>query len=568
MNIIRESDCLAMQELNAVDKYFAPQPHIFVLGVRYLHLLLPDRTELYLTEDGLTCAELLLPQNHWGDAKWRDSNRERLLGSSNVFRVSTKKVGNRSIDIVLKWNRMGQDIPGETEAKGALDGAEFNSPFMEFSLVQEMRNLQVDASQRIRTHKPLAIYVPNRFHPAEHLGRKTHRMQSIDETHGEIDLDWNRFYAVIYQWLKGIDAAEAYGKGFLGRQQMVDLYERSNRELKANGFIIRDNKPRHVIVRPKGGEVAKDKSGSVLYGLVDFELLERTPKREALVRAARRREYLSRQMRRFEPHDQQLPGRSRVTIMGVDYIYGVVESTGGALWVVGHDPMLFDYFLPEKWRRTPRKRLIESQRWYETTTKDDVHVVWRESRVGERPDVDPFFRSGRLAIAHGYNSPFEEFSIAFELLQKGIDTKYPRAIYMTGSPLDRLPSDHSRFESHVELRTSEGNPILKENREYMTIWGFWNEPDDMFGVKQAADYRRTDALTAFREGLLTEEEYLQLLEATQRQLAAANIEDLTFCGSHLLLSFDTTKQIKRDGEGMPLVRIRSYELLRRTNESE
>ncbi len=566
--MIRESDCPAMQDLSAVEKYFTPQPNILVLGVRYLHLCLPDGTELYLTEHGLRFAELLLPENHWGDATWRDSNRERLPGSSSVFRVTTKEVRNRSIDIVLKWNRMGQDIPGETEAKGAFDGAEFNSPFMEFGLVKELRKLQVDNSRRIRTHKPLAIYVPNRFHPAEDLGRKKHRMQSIDEVHSDIDLDWNRFYAVIYEWLKGIDAAEACGKRLLGHQQMVELYERSNRELKANGFIMRDNKPRHIIVRPKGGELAKDKLGSILYGLVDFELLERTPEREALVRAARRREYLSRQLRRFEPHDQLVPGLSRVTIMGVDYIYGVVESTGGALWVVGNDPMLFDYFLPEKWRRTPRKKLVESQRWYETTTKDDVHVVWRESRVGERPEVDPFFRSGRLATAHGYNSPFEEFSIAFELLQKGIDTKYPRAIYMTGSPVDRLPSDHSRFESHAELRTPLGDPILKENREYMTIWGFWNEPDDMFGVKGAADYKRTDALTAYHEGLLTEEEYLHLLKTTEEQLAVANIEDLTFCGRHLLLSFDTTKQIKRDREGIPLVRIRSYELLKRTSKSE
>jgi len=437
---------------------------------------------------------------------------------------------------------------------------------MEFGLVQEMRNLQVDTSQRIRTHKPLAIYVPHRFHPAEHLGRRKRRMEFIEETHGEINLDWNRFYAVIYEWLKGIDAAEACGKGLIGRQQMIDLYERSNRELKANGFIMRDNKPRHVIVRPKQGELARDKSGSILYGLVDFELLERTPEREALVRAARRREYLARQVRRFEPHGQLLPGLSRVTIMDVDYVYGKVESTGGALWVVGHDPMLFDYFLPEKWRGTPRKK-VESQRWYETTTKDDVHVVWRESRVGQRPDVDPFFRSGRLALEHGYNSPFEEFSIALELLRKGIDTKYPRAIYMTGSR-QASRADRSRFDSHAELRMPDGTPILNENHEYMTIWGFWNAPDDMFAVKQAADYKRVDALTAYREGLLTEEEYLQLMETTQKQLAAACIEDLTFSGSHLLLSFDTTKQIKRDRAGMPLVRIRMYELLKRVPASE
>lgn len=552
-----------MQDLSSVEPYFAPQPYIFVLGVKYLHLRLPDGAELYLTEDGLHFAELLLPRNHWGDPAWRESNRERLRGSSSVFRVTTKEVGRRSIDVVLKWNRMGQDIPGETEAAGALDGAEFNSPFMEFSLVREMRNTQVDTSQRLHTHKPLAIYVPNRFHPAEHLGRKQHRMESIDQTHAEIDLDWNRFYAVIYEWLKGIDAAEARGKGFLDHQQMVDLYERSNRELRSNGFCMRDNKPQHIIVRPKSGELTKDKAGSILYGLVDFELLERTPEREELVRAAKRREYLARQAKRFGPHQELLPGLARVTIMGVDYIYGEVESTGGALWVVGHDPMLFDYFLPEKWRRTPRKKLVESQRWYETTTRDDVHIVWRESRLGEHPDVDPFFRSGRLALAHGYNSPFEEFSIALELLHKGIDTKYPRAIYMTGSRMDRPPFDRSRFESHAELRTPDGTPILQEDHEYMTIWGFWNSPDDMLTVKSDAVYERIDALTAYRDGLLTEHAYLQLMRTTKTRLEEANIEDLSLCGGHLLLTFDKNNQIATDQEGTPLARIRIYELMKR-----
>ncbi len=147
-------------------------------------------------------------------------------------------------------------------------------------------------------------------------------------------------------------------------------------------------------------------------------------------------------------------------------------------------------------------------------------------------------------------------------MHQEIDTKYPRAIYMTGSPSDRPPIDRSRFESHAELHTPEGSSILQEYHEYMTIWGFWNTPDDMFAVKQAADYKRMDALTAYRKGLLTEDEYLQLMESTKERLSAANIEDITLCGGHLLLSFDTTKQIKRDREGMPLVRIRSYELLR------
>ena len=95
--------------------------------------------------------------------------------------------------------------------------------------------------------------------------------------------------------------------------------------------------------------------------------------------------------------------------MGVDYVYGQVESTGGSLWVVGRDPMLFDYFLPEKWRRTPRTKISASQQVYETVTKDNIHLVWRVSRVGQIPDADPFVRRERQILDYGYNSPFEEF---------------------------------------------------------------------------------------------------------------------------------------------------------------
>ena len=108
-----------MPHLNPLERYFAPQPEISVLGVKYLHLRMPNDSDLYLTEHGLRFGELLLPRNHWGDTAWRDRHRERLLGSSNVFRVTTKEVDGRSIDVVFKWNRMGQDIPGETEAAGA-----------------------------------------------------------------------------------------------------------------------------------------------------------------------------------------------------------------------------------------------------------------------------------------------------------------------------------------------------------------------------------------------------------------------------------------------------------------
>ena len=211
----------------------------------------------------------------------------------------------------------------------------------------------------------------------------------------------------------------------------------------------------------------KDADGKILYGLVDFELLKRTPEREEQLRAEKRHDYLVRQAHRFEPHWQFPEELTPVRIMGVDYVYGQVESTGGALWVVGRDPMLFDYFLPEKWRRTPRTRISSSQQVFETVTKDNVHLVWRVSRVGQIPDADPFVTREKRILDYGYNSPFEEFSIAMELSRQGIETTYPRAIYMTGhkSTVSSSLVDNSRYDSHADTadarRTCVAEPAAR-----------------------------------------------------------------------------------------------------------
>jgi hypothetical protein len=40
------------------------------------------------------------------------------------------------------------------------------------------------------------------------------------------------------------------------------------------------------------------------------------------------------------------------------------------LWVVGKDPDLYEYFLPEKWERTQRDRLSAYSEVFHTITKD------------------------------------------------------------------------------------------------------------------------------------------------------------------------------------------------------
>ena len=158
-----------MAQTNELGIDFAPQPLITVLGVKYLHLRMEDGTDLYVTEYGLPFTKCLSPENHWCDETWRDRHGVKLPGTSALWRLTTKEVDGQSKDIVIKWNRMGQDIPGATAAVDSV-GAAFNSPFMEFSLVLELRNTRYESPERLYTHKPLAIYVPRKYVEAERLG--------------------------------------------------------------------------------------------------------------------------------------------------------------------------------------------------------------------------------------------------------------------------------------------------------------------------------------------------------------------------------------------------------------
>ena len=101
-----------------------------------------------------------------------------------------------------------------------------------------------------------------------------------------------------------IDAAEAFQAGRIGRDTLSALLDRTNRELDRKGFVVRDSKAHHIIIRPVDSSVATNRQGNIVYALVDFELLERTPQHERSVRAAKRRTYLIRQAHRFETREQ------------------------------------------------------------------------------------------------------------------------------------------------------------------------------------------------------------------------------------------------------------------------
>ncbi len=548
---------------------FYPPTDIFeiekILNVYYLHMTCDRGDDLYITQYGLPFIENLRPNNFITDKSWYNEHSIRLSGSGCTYRVRTKEINGQSKNLVIKWNRMGQDIPGDSETD-EFAGAEFNSPFEEFSLVMELRDTRFESPGTIITQRPLAIYVPSETVELWQTGRKEYKMQPIIAAHRDVALDMFRSYVMIFEWIKGIDAAHAHTENLIEERQMVDLTLRVAEEMNNKGFLVRDNKPHHIIVKPKkNGTLAKDRKGGVLYAVIDYELLVRTPEREESTKQVKRIKYHQKQKDRFlMSYSNNFPPQLRqVDIMGIDYIFGHVESTNGMLWVVGKDPDLFDYFLPERWESTPRTKLSEFHEIYYTLTKDYINLVWKVSKVGIQPDMDPFKEDEKKILDYGFNSPFEEISIALELSRRNVRTVYPRAIYMYGNKITISDSifDKSRYVSHRKYLLPNGTPILRKNHRYIIIWGYWNGPDERLASKDGDYQEGINPLNAYKEGMISEEEYIALLKTKKERLAKVGIEDLNLRGTHLLLSLDSNSVLIRDKNGIPEMRVCNFEFL-------
>ncbi len=364
---------------------------VSLLGVDYVHWKTSDGGDLYLTRFGAPVWRHLLLEN-WFAPEWFEAERQRLCGTGTVYKLPTRPVNGRSLNLVVKWSRVGEDVPLDTLTVNKFIRAEFNSPFEEFSLLMELR--QGDAGPagiRIRTQLPLAIYVPSQRLQLWQTGRSEHKIRAIVARHPGVEIDILRQYVVVYGWIKGLDAvetAECFGWGgpksaeFLAQVTSLVIHE-----LRQKGYHVIDMKPAHIILRPtRGRKLLRDWHGQLAYALVDYELLERTPEHEQAVRSANRKLYLTHMARRFEADAAKpMPDHLRATsLLEVDFIFGRAESTGGLLWVVGRDPDLFNYFLPERWRRTPNKKLSPRNQVFYTFTKDNIHLVWRVSRLGDR----------------------------------------------------------------------------------------------------------------------------------------------------------------------------------------
>jgi hypothetical protein len=348
--------------------------------------------------------------------------------------------------------------------------------------------------------------------------------------------------------------------GELTDEQLRQMTRRVVEQLRVTGFRVLDNKPSHFILRSRRTDNRLlTRHGEPAYALVDYELLGRTDEHQTHYKASQRARYLQIQSDRSLPSPARLPSHLKQTnILGVDYVFGPAPN-GGRIWAVGSGADLFDYFLPDRWRRTPRVKLPLSNAVYRTRTRDNTHIASRLSRVGQRPHVDPFYEQGRRIRQHGYNSPFEEVALAQRLRAAGIPTIYPRAIYRTGHESVRAGylRDNLRYASHAGL-TIPGDPpepVLSDRHDYFTLWGLWR------GVEPAQQYRRVgqagfvDVEKAHDDRLIDDPTYDHIVRRTRQRLVAIGFNDQMLGDFEFLVSFDATGNLELDAHGESVVRL-------------
>ena len=555
-----------------------------VLGVVYLHSRTEDGGDLYLTRHAEPNQEHLEIKN-WYEESWFTKHRVKLLGTSSVYRVPTRRVQGTHLDLVVKHNRVGEDVPLNTHTLQEFVSAEFNSPWEEFALVMEMGDKQL--SQRVdwvRVQRPLAIYVPPQTMQLWQSGRSRAKINRIHARHPGIDLDILKQYKLVYEWIRGKNLIEVFEQVRLEMPDIVHhlttMQKKALEDLGKKGYIMADMKPEHVILDEEdcgrielagaagNGDAAAEQVDMIYrlmdagkYSVIDYELLFRTPEHEDRVKASRRHTYLDHMRDRLEPTPLP-PHLSRTEIFGVPYIFGRAESTGGRMWVVGKNARLFDYFLPERWRKTPSLGLSDTNEVFYTVTKDNIHLVWKTSRVGEFPADSRYGPAEHEKIRrNGINSPFEEFAISQDLNRQGIHAAYVRAIYETGSLKVEISVDARRYQSHRPLVDIDGQPVLAAEHNYITIRGYYNGPDEWVAEHEGELYTPVDLARAVRRKIITEAQCRSFLRRIIDRLRSAGYDGSLLQANDLLLALDAGGKIVTDRSGEPDVIICNFEVI-------
>lgn len=266
-------------------------------GVEYIRLCECDGAVLYVTREGWPLVDYLLPERWYFDSLYLKIGKRLSGGTGMVYHAHQTAPNRRPVDLVIKFSRFAQEVPlfvmdANVAPMSAMDiaSARFASPFEEFARLIELRATKNSAGQRMWTKRPLAIYSPpekvemwrtgrtmSRYLPYEDAIIADQQQLQVDPFH-QVSLDVEREYVLLFSWIEGINAEDAYTRGWITHEQLLALTAHVTADLARRGFRVLDNKPRHYILRPhhRTGELLK-RDGQWVYGLVDYELLEHIP---------------------------------------------------------------------------------------------------------------------------------------------------------------------------------------------------------------------------------------------------------------------------------------------------
>lgn len=268
-------------------------------GVPYAELEDTTGGRLWVTRHGWHLLQYLDPANWYFGGQYSRRGKRLSGGTGAVYRVSNPKLQGRSVDLVVKFSRMAQEVslevasscPGNPSDE-VVESAAFNDPFQEFGLLEELRGSKYGASQlRILTKRPLAIYSPARTYEPWQLGRSEDRFRphrhelAKDQANrrsgsAAVELSIQRQYVCLFHWVKGDDAQQLRRRGVISESELTTLVTGVVQDLAAKGFRVLDTKPNHIILRHRAGKTLLRHGGRTAFAIVDFELLQRTEEYE------------------------------------------------------------------------------------------------------------------------------------------------------------------------------------------------------------------------------------------------------------------------------------------------
>jgi hypothetical protein len=115
----------------------------------------------------------------------------------------------------------------------------------------------------------------------------------------------------------------------------------------------------------------------------------------------------------------------------------------------------------------------------------------------------------------------------------------------------------------AHLRTPDGEQVVRKEYDYITIWGFWNGPDELLAAADGQFYQAMNVKRAFANKMMPKQMLDELMQLKAERLSRCGFEDLNPKPDHLLVSFDPAHKLVLGSLGKPEARLCNFELIRR-----